>query len=148
MTQNTLDLGIIGNCQLAALIDSRARMVWACWPQLDADPVFCRLLQDDALQDDAQAHGSFEIVLDRLTHSEQRYLRNSAIIETTLHDDRGASIRITDFAPRYAHLGRMFRPVMLLRRVEILTGAPRLRIVLKPSHDYAATARNRPPRRD
>ena len=138
-----LDLGIIGNCQIAALLDARARMVWACWPQLDADPVFCRLLQDAPAGDGDERPGAFEIVLDRFERSEQRYLRNSAIIETTLYDDRGAAIRITDLAPRHMYLGRMFRPLMLLRRVEVVAGSPRIRILLTPAKDYAAGRRNR-----
>ncbi|MEM7451435.1 MAG: glycoside hydrolase family 15 protein [Pseudomonadota bacterium] len=140
---NNLDLGIIGNCQIAALIDSRARMVWACWPQLDADPVFCRLLQSDAVQADPDTPGSYAVELDRFSHSAQRYLRNTAIIETTLYDDQDGAVRITDFAPRHAYLGRMYRPIMLLRRIEIVAGAPRIRILLRPAHDYAASARNR-----
>ena len=40
-----LQLAAIGNCQIASLIDDRARMVWTCLPRLDGDPVFCSLLQ-------------------------------------------------------------------------------------------------------
>ena len=40
-----LDLAVIGNCAYAALIDRRARVVWACFPRFDGDPVFCSLLQ-------------------------------------------------------------------------------------------------------
>ena len=41
-----LELGVIGNCQIAALIDERANIVWACMPQFDSDPVFCQLLRE------------------------------------------------------------------------------------------------------
>ncbi len=40
-----LDLAVIGNCQVAALIDRRGRIVWMCLPKPDADPVFCALLR-------------------------------------------------------------------------------------------------------
>ena len=43
---SSLNIGLIGNCQVASLVDDRATMVWACMPQFDSDPVFCRLLRD------------------------------------------------------------------------------------------------------
>lgn len=42
-----LDLGVIGNCEVAALIDSEATLVWGCLPRLDGDPVFHALLDSD-----------------------------------------------------------------------------------------------------
>jgi hypothetical protein len=41
-----LNLGVIGNCQIAALIDSGGRIVWACLPRLDGDPIFSRLIDE------------------------------------------------------------------------------------------------------
>ena len=43
-TQADLDLGVVGNCAFAALIDRRASVAWACMPRLDGDPVFAGLL--------------------------------------------------------------------------------------------------------
>ncbi|MGH8215096.1 MAG: hypothetical protein ACREPZ_05330, partial [Rhodanobacteraceae bacterium] len=40
----SLDLGIIGNGTINALIDARGRIVWHCVPAFDGDPVFCSLL--------------------------------------------------------------------------------------------------------
>ena len=37
---STLDLGVIGNGTVAALIDSSATINWWCFPRLDSDPVF------------------------------------------------------------------------------------------------------------
>jgi len=42
---SSLDLAVIGNSSVAALIDSRARIVFASMPRLDSDPVFCSLLR-------------------------------------------------------------------------------------------------------
>ena len=42
-----MNYGVIGNCQVAALIDEQARMVWACLPRPDGDPVFSALLQKE-----------------------------------------------------------------------------------------------------
>ena len=40
MTQS-LDLGLIGNGAIAALIDAKAEIVWACLPRMDSDALFC-----------------------------------------------------------------------------------------------------------
>lgn len=34
---NTLDLGLIGNCSIGALINPLAEIVWACLPRPDGD---------------------------------------------------------------------------------------------------------------
>ena len=36
----SLNLGMVGNCAISALIDAQARVVWACMPRFDGDPVF------------------------------------------------------------------------------------------------------------
>ena len=38
-----LNLALIGNGSLTALLDRHARIVWACLPRPDGDPVFCSL---------------------------------------------------------------------------------------------------------
>ena len=38
------DLGLIGNCQIAALVDRRGAVVWACLPRFDSPPLFAALL--------------------------------------------------------------------------------------------------------
>ena len=42
---SSLNLAVIGNCQIGALLDEKARMVWACLPRPDANPAFCKLLE-------------------------------------------------------------------------------------------------------
>ncbi len=132
-----LNLGLVGNCQIASLIDNRGTMVWTCLPQFDSDPVFCRLLRDEAETD---APGFFEVELVDYSHSEQSYQTNTAILDTTLYDSNGDALRITDVAPRYNYMGRMFTPVMLMRRIMPISGSPRIRIRLRPARDYGASA--------
>ncbi len=132
-----LNLGVIGNCQIASLIDSNATIVWSCLPKLDSDPTFCRLLRDDSERDKP---GFFAIELLDQVDSEQHYLPNTAILVTTLRDRHGGVVRVTDFAPRYEYVGRMFTPVMILRRVEPVEGSPRIRVRLSPARDWGATS--------
>ncbi len=132
-----LNLGLIGNCQVAALIDDRATIVWSCLPKFDSDPVFCNLLRSGGEQ---HLPGSFGIELIDYSHSEQEYLPNTPILSTTLFDRNGGAVRITDLAPRFEYLGRVYTPMMLLRRLERVAGSPRIRILLRPARNYGAVA--------
>jgi GH15 family glucan-1,4-alpha-glucosidase len=127
----SLDLAVIGNCVVSALIDQRGRHVWHCHPRLDADPIFCTLL-------DAENGGFMDVELEGFSTCEQAYRRNSAILETTLIATHGGSLRITDFAPRFKQYGRMYRPAMLVRRIEPVGGTCRVRIRVRPKFDYGA----------
>ncbi|WP_293868592.1 glycoside hydrolase family 15 protein [uncultured Alsobacter sp.] len=134
--RSSLDLALIGNGMLAALIDRRARIVWSCFPRFDADPVFCRLLGGD---EDADARGGdFAIELLGMTRCEQRHIENTAVLVSIMEDERGNAIEITDFAPRFRHLDRMFRPPQIVRRVRPLRGRPRIRVRLRPRFEWGA----------
>jgi GH15 family glucan-1,4-alpha-glucosidase len=126
----SLDLALIGNCAISALIDGRARLVWCCMPRFDSAPVFHALLGPEQSARDA---GSFCIELEHMTRVEQAYDPGTAIVRTTLFDDSGQSVEVIDFAPRFTHHGRMFRPAQLVRRARALTGHPRIRITLQPA---------------
>ncbi|MFC3813582.1 glycoside hydrolase family 15 protein [Lysobacter sp. GCM10012299] len=132
--QTSLDLGIIGNGSIAALIDARARIVWGCVPAFDGDPTFCALLSPRQHEG-----GDYAIELEDFASSEQEYLINTAVIRTVLRDTKGGAIEIIDFAPRWHQNERFYRPVMLLRHVRPLAGLPRIRIRLRPLADYGAS---------
>src|SRR6476659_4025626 len=128
----TLDLAVVGNSNVAALIDRDGRIVWTSWPRIDGDPVFCALL--DGEDPDS---GFFSIDLDEeITAAEQSYDRNTAIVRTVRRSASGASFVVTDFAPRFRQFGRMYRPPMLIRRVDRLEGLCRIRARMRPRMDY------------
>jgi GH15 family glucan-1,4-alpha-glucosidase len=132
-----LDLAPIGNCAASALIDRKGRYVWACAPRVDSDPVFSSLLSGrDA--DDENARGLWAIDVIDLAEVKQDYLRNTAILRTEMIDASGASLEILDFAPRYRHFGRIYRPVAFVRLVRPLAGSPRIRMRLRPTADWGA----------
>jgi GH15 family glucan-1,4-alpha-glucosidase len=131
---SSLDLAVIGNCNVGALLDSRARVVWYCLPRLDGDPVFCSLLNDHR---DGES-GFYDVELQGFAWSEQRYRKNSAVITTTLCDENGGAVEVTDFAPRFKQFGRVFRPMVLLRTIRPVSGSPRIRIRLRPAYGYGA----------
>lgn len=133
---NSLELGMIGNCQINALINQRGRIVWSCLPQFDSNPAFCSLLNNG---DDQPERGFYEIELIDFERSEQKYIVNTAILQTTLYDTHGNAVRISDFAPRFQHFERSYHPVMLTRIVRPLEGTPRIRVRLRPACDYGAS---------
>ncbi len=133
---STLDLALIGNCTIASLIDRNGRHVWHCLSRLDGDPVFNALLGGT----EPQAGFMDTLVQDHAT-TRQRYLPNGAVLETVIEDSHQGSLRMLDFAPRFQRFGRMFRPPMLVRRIEPIAGRPRITLRLRPSFDYGA----RPP---
>ncbi|MBL6959135.1 MAG: glycoside hydrolase family 15 protein [Rhodospirillales bacterium] len=136
---NDLNLGVIGNSTFGALINKMGRVVWACFPRFDGDPLFCSLLGNDAEggPEDRES-GFFDIELQNFARSEQHYLHNTAILITTLYDTDGAAVEITDFAPRFKRLERMFRPMMMVRQVRPVIGHPRITIRIRPSYSYGA----------
>ncbi len=123
----TLDLALIGNCTVGALVDAKANITWACFPRFDGDPVFCALLRD------ADDYGFFSIDLLDCERTEQAYLENTAILVTRLYDRQGGAVEVTDFAPRFGQHGRRFRPMMLVRRIQRLAGSPRITLRLRPA---------------
>jgi len=130
-----LDLAVIGNCQVAALIDRCGRIVWMCLPKPDADPVFCALLRREGGD---SVSGVFAVDLQNMAEAKRQYVRNTAIVETTLTDAQGNSLKITDFCPRFRSRGRNFRPMAVVRLIEPIKGRPIVSVRLRPRCDYGA----------
>ncbi len=129
MTQRNLELGLIGNCSIGALIDQKAEIVWSCFPRFDGEPVFCSLLKNEPPE---LVTGTFAIDLMSFSHSEQAYLHNTAILRTRLFDEDGNGLEIIDFAPRFEQFGRTHRPTTIVRKLTPI-GSPRLRLRVRPA---------------
>jgi GH15 family glucan-1,4-alpha-glucosidase len=132
-----LNLWPIGNCQVSALIDERAGLVWACQPRVDGDPMFCSLLEPKA-QGDSGPRGEWRIELENQLSCTQVYLRNTAILSSRLTDADGNVAEVYDFCPRFQRSGRMYRPVAFARIVRPVTGTPRIRVLLNPATGWGA----------
>ena len=57
--RQTVDLAVIGNGRIAALVNTQGQLVWWCFPRFDSDPVFSRLIAGD------EEKGFCDVVLDR-----------------------------------------------------------------------------------
>ena len=133
----TLDLALIGNGRIGALVDADASIVWACFPRFDGDPLFCALLDTAPT---ASARGVWTIEVVDGVGAEQSYADNTAVLVTRLTDRAGGTVEIIDFAPRFLHHGRLHQPTTIVRRVRRIAGSPRVVVRLRPSFEYGRTA--------
>ncbi|MDP3549070.1 MAG: glycoside hydrolase family 15 protein [Novosphingobium sp.] len=128
-----MELWPIGNCHVSALVDEAGRFVWACVPRVDGDPLFSALVGGETPE-----AGFWDIALDGVVRTQQRYLRNTPILVTRHEDDHGNAIEVTDFCPFYGHSGRTFRPVSYARIVRPVSGSPRITVRLRATRDWGA----------
>jgi len=134
----SLDLALIGNGSIGALIDGESRVVWCCFPRFDGDPVFCSLL-DGGRPDQV---GTFSIELTELIRREQHYLPETPILVTRLYDAKGGGVEITDFCPRFEDKGAMFAPAMLVRQIRPIGDSPKILVKIKPAAQYGCVERD------
>jgi GH15 family glucan-1,4-alpha-glucosidase len=125
------DLGLIGNCQMSALVERTGSVVWCCLPRFDSEPVFGRLLDESG--------GEFSIAPAGGEPGVQRYLDNTNVLETTFETATGR-FRIVDFTPRFLQYDRIFRPTQLVRIVEPIDGQPAIRVRCEPRLGWSRRA--------
>jgi GH15 family glucan-1,4-alpha-glucosidase len=135
---NSLELGVVGNSGVAALVDAHGEIVWTCLPRFDGDAVFCSLLRERRGEQD---FGFLAVELLGMARAEQEYVANTPVLVTRLYDGNGGAIEITDHAPRFRQHGRMYCPSQLVRTVRPLSGSPRVRVLLRPASDYGRQRR-------
>jgi GH15 family glucan-1,4-alpha-glucosidase len=105
-------------------VENSGNVVWCCLPRFDSEPVFSTLL-------DERSGGRFLAGPADGARGSQRYLPNTNVLETRFDSEAG-SFRVIDFAPRFEQHGRYFRPTMLIRILEPLSGTPRVRVLCEP----------------
>ena len=91
----SLDLALIGNGTIGALIDPQGEIVWACFPALRR-----RSRRSAPCCGGAAApriSGSSRWTCVDCVRSEQEYLVNTPVLVTRLYDRNGGGIEITDF---------------------------------------------------
>lgn len=128
--------GLIGNCHSSALISTDGSVDWLCWPRPDSEPVFGRMLDPDG------GHFSVDLALadSALRRSRQSYERNTNILVTELRSDKDDyGVRITDFFPRFEQMGRVYRPTMLVRKIESIGENARVRLGFRPVDGWTKT---------
>ena len=130
---SSLDLGVIGNSSIGALLNARGEIVWACLPRFDSDAVFCSLLRE---RRDAEDFGFLAVDLLGMVRAEQEYVPHTPVLVTRLYDGSGGAVEITDAAPRFRQFGRLFCPSQLVRTVRPFSGSPKVRVLVRPAAEY------------
>jgi GH15 family glucan-1,4-alpha-glucosidase len=129
MIRHTYDAGLIGNCAFLALIKQDTNIAWMCWPRFDSSFVFGNLL-------DSTRGGDFSIMpAEGSFTSRQYYIDNTNILCTEIECSDGR-YRVIDFAPRFRQYDRYYKPLMLIRKIERLSGTPKIRVKCTPMGDY------------
>ncbi|MGB3180815.1 MAG: glycoside hydrolase family 15 protein [Cyclobacteriaceae bacterium] len=128
--KHTYDYGIIGNCAFLAHVHKNSNIAWMCWPRFDSSFIFGKLLDDEK-------GGEFSITPSSEENfvSDQYYIKNTNLLVTEIEYEEGR-YRITDFAPRFYQYDRYYKPLMLIRKIEPITGTPRIKVRCKPVGDY------------
>ena len=135
----SLDLALIGNGAIGALIDARGTIVWCCFPRFDGDPVFGALLADERKSERA---GVFAIELVGAVRFEQQYATDAPILVTRCYDRKGGGIEITDFCPRFDEgNGSLVSPPKLVRQVRPIGGKPNIVVRVTPASEYGCNPR-------
>jgi GH15 family glucan-1,4-alpha-glucosidase len=136
MSKHTYDLGLIGNCAYMSLIKTDTNVVWMCWPNFDSSYVFGPLL-------DSKKGGEFSIKPPSESfQTHQYYAENTNVLLTEIEYSDGR-YRVTDFAPRFPQYDRYYRPLMIIRKIEPLSGNPRVRVRCEPVGNYGQLPLNR-----
>lgn len=122
-------MGIVGNCSYLAYIDTTADVKWMCMPRFDSSFLFGSLL-------DEKIGGHFYIrpSSDEYT-SRQYYIPNTNVLCTEFTAADGSFV-VTDCAPRMTIHERQFRPLMLVRKIHLLEGDPKIHICCQPRGNY------------
>lgn len=129
MKKHTYNTGVIGNCAYIAHVENNTNINWMCWPRFDDSFVFGSLLDDEK-------GGSFSLLPPTETYqTKQYYIENTNILCTEISYSEGA-YRVTDFAPRFYQYERYYKPLMLVRKIERLSGNPQVKATCKPMASY------------
>lgn len=122
-------MGVIGNCSYLAYINKAAEVKWMCLPRFDSSFLFGSLL-------DPEKGGEFYIKpAGNDFYTFQSYLKNTNILTTEFITGDG-KFRVTDFAPRFYQYDRYYRPLMLIRKIELLDGNPFITVKCEPVGSY------------
>ena len=122
------NMGIIGNCSYLAYIDTDADVKWMCMPRFDSSFLFGGLLDDEK-------GGCFKIIPASPYKTRQYYLTNTNVLCTEFECAQG-KFRVVDFAPRFLQYERYFKPSMLVRKIEWMSGLPPVVVECSPRGEY------------
>lgn len=128
MSIHRYNMGVVGNCSYLAYIDTQAHVKWMCLPRFDSSFIFGSLL-------DQQKGGEFSIVPEGSFTSHQYYIDNTNVLCTEFKTPTG-KFRVIDCAPRFNQYERYYKPLMLVRKIELIEGNPVIKVTCRPVSEY------------
>lgn len=129
MPVHKYNMGIIGNCSYLAYINNKADVKWMCLPRFDSSFLFGSLLDEEK-----GGHFSIMPATEGYT-SKQYYVANTNVLCTEFTAVDGSFV-VKDCAPRMTLFDRQYRPLMLIRKIELIKGDPAIRIACDPRGNY------------
>ncbi len=129
MAVHKYNMGVIGNCTYLAYIDLLADVKWMCVPRFDSSFLFGSLL-------DEEKGGHFFIRPAGEDYRVRQYYVTNTNVLCTEFTCRDGRFIVKDFAPRFRIYERQFRPLMLVRKVELAEGEPAIMVSCQPRGDY------------
>jgi GH15 family glucan-1,4-alpha-glucosidase len=128
--KDNLNLGIIGNCRTAALINKEAEIVWLCMPEFNSYSIFAKIL-------DRAKGGYFGISSQNGYKIEQKYVKNTNILCTAFSNNKNC-FHVYDFMPRYKNEHEKHHyPPEIIRYIKLIKGKPKINIHYNPQFCYA-----------
>ncbi len=132
-----LDLALIGNSCVAALVDQQARIVWWCFPLFDGDPVFSRLVERRRREGLLRRHASWAEVDGIALRPQHRDCRD---------DPHRARTARSCGSPISRHASTASSARFIRRRSfggwSRWPGMPRIAIRVRPTHNYGRPTSN------
>ncbi|SNT20767.1 Glucoamylase (glucan-1,4-alpha-glucosidase), GH15 family [Ekhidna lutea] len=127
--RHSYDYGLIGNCAFTAHVGLDTNIAWMCWPRFDSSFIFGQLL-------DNKKGGAYTVLPSHERwSSKQYYVENTNVLCTEITGESG-TYRVTDFAPRFRQMDRYYKPLMLIRKIERISGNPKITVQCNPVGDY------------
>jgi GH15 family glucan-1,4-alpha-glucosidase len=123
MSESIASYGLIGDLQTCALVGDKGNIDWLCWPELDSQACFARLLGEEK-------HGYWRIAPSGWKTTTRRYLAGTLVLESTYTQTLGARVTVTDFMP----MGKGSSAVV--RIVRGVKGSVRMQMCLATRFDY------------
>ncbi len=131
--RHTYRFGLIGNCAYLAYVDTNANIVWQCLPRFDSSFIFGGLL-------DPEKGGRFSISPQSGEPSvSQGYIENTNVLVTRFKTDDG-EFEVIDFAPRFSRYDRYFKPLVTIRKINRISGNPKIVVRCEPRGEYGERA--------
>ena len=124
------EYGLIGNSYTAALVSNDGSIDWCCLPRFDSPSTFAAILDDEK-------GGKFHIKPRTSFESQQSYLPDTNILQTTFRTDTG-TVTVIDFMPCYrTSRHKLTKFDEIHRLVDCTVGQVTLEVVFEPRLDYA-----------